>query len=257
MIESLTLRVRHGFSFGITGQSAETYQRILHFSPKAGKLLAGKNAGRFSPPGGYDWLESSSGSGTSPTLLGRLRRNPTDEAAWRDFVARYGPRILQWCRNWKIQEADSQDVTQAVLVKLAQQMRSFEYDPAGSFRGWLKTLTQHALSDFVSARKRSGHGSGDSGVWESLHSVEARIELQKQLEAEFDRELLTEAMARIQLRVAANKWKAFQLTAIDGLSGADAAAQLGMKVATVFTAKSKVQKLVQDEIRKLDRAGAN
>jgi RNA polymerase sigma-70 factor (ECF subfamily) len=202
-------------------------------------------------------MDGASGSLTSPTLLGRLRSNPNDESAWRDFVARYGPKILRWCRNWKLQEADSEDVTQSVLVKLARQMRHFDYDPSGSFRGWLKTLTQHALADFLAARKRTGHGSGDSDVWERLQSVEARTELVKQLEAEYDQELLAEAMARIRLRVAANKWRAFELTAIDGLSGAAAAAQLGMKVATVFTAKSKVQKLIQDEIRKLDRAGPN
>jgi RNA polymerase sigma-70 factor (ECF subfamily) len=202
-------------------------------------------------------MDGASGSLTSPTLLGRLRINPTDESAWRDFVARYGPKILRWCRNWKLQEADSEDVTQSVLVKLARQMRRFDYDPSGSFRGWLKTLTAHALSDFLAARKRTGHGSGDSDVWESLQSVEARTELATQLEAEYDQELLAEAMARIRLRVAVNKWKAFELTAIDGLSGAAAAAQLGMKVATVFTAKSKVQKLIQEEIRKLDRAGPN
>ena len=34
---------------------------------------------------------------TSLTLLGRLRRDPKDQAAWSDFIARYGPRILRWC----------------------------------------------------------------------------------------------------------------------------------------------------------------
>jgi len=39
-------------------------------------------------------------------------------------------------------------------------------------------------------------------------------------------------------------------------SGADVAAALGMKVATVFVARSKVQKMLQEEIRKLEEPEA-
>jgi RNA polymerase sigma-70 factor (ECF subfamily) len=52
--------------------------------------------------------------------------------------------------------------------------------------------------------------------------------------------------------VSGQQWDAFRLTALEGLSGADAAARLGMLVVTVYSAKSKVQKLVRDEIRRLD-----
>jgi RNA polymerase sigma-70 factor (ECF subfamily) len=39
---------------------------------------------------------------------------------------------------------------------------------------------------------------------------------------------------------------------VKGESGAEAAQALGMKVATVFVARSKVQKMLQEEIRKLE-----
>ena len=39
---------------------------------------------------------------------------------------------------------------------------------------------------------------------------------------------------------------------MDGLSGAEAAARLGMKIGAVFVAKSKVQKMLQQEMSKLD-----
>ena len=54
-------------------------------------------------------------SGTRITLLGRLRRDPTNQAAWAEFVDHYGARIYGWCRKWNLQEADAQDVTQNVL----------------------------------------------------------------------------------------------------------------------------------------------
>jgi RNA polymerase sigma-70 factor (ECF subfamily) len=85
-----------------------------------------------------------------------------------------------------------------------------------------------------------------------LHSVEAREDLVHHLEAEFDRELLEEAMARVRLRVAPRTWEAFRLTALEGLSGAEAAERVPMQVAQVFVAKRRVQKMLTAEVAKLE-----
>jgi RNA polymerase sigma-70 factor (ECF subfamily) len=188
-------------------------------------------------------------SGTRITLLGRLRRDPTNPEAWGEFVEHYGAKIYGWCRKWGLQEADAQDVTPNVLLKLAQKLRAFTYDADRSFRAWLKTLTHHALSDFLDGRRRPGLGSGDSGVADMLQSVAARDDLVQQLEAEFDREILAEAM----LRVAPQTWQAFTLTALEGLPGAEAAGRIPMQVAQVFVAKRRVQNMLQEEVAKLDR----
>ncbi|MBI3461486.1 MAG: sigma-70 family RNA polymerase sigma factor [Planctomycetes bacterium] len=189
---------------------------------------------------------------TSVSLLGRVCRDLSDKEAWTEFVRRYGPKIYGWCRAWGLQEADAEDVTQTVLLKLVEKLRTFSYDPAHSFRAWLKTLTHHALSDYLEAFQRPGRGSGDSDVGRLLDTVAAREDLAQQLEQEYDRELLEAAMVRVRLRVSSQRWEAFRLTAVEGLSGAEAARQLNMKVATVFTAKSKVKKLVHEELRKLE-----
>jgi RNA polymerase sigma-70 factor (ECF subfamily) len=181
-----------------------------------------------------------------------LRQDPTDQAAWGRFVELYGPRINAWCRQWNLQEADALDVTQTVLVKLADKLRTFQYDASRSFRSWLKTLTRHAWSDFWDGRRRAERASGGSDVLQVLETVEAREELVRRLEEAFDHELLQEAIARVRLRVAPRTWDAFRLTALEGHSGADTAVQLGMKVATVFVAKSEVQKKLREEIRKLE-----
>ena len=196
---------------------------------------------------------ASEGSGpTSPTLLGRLGRVPADHAAWAEFAERYGRKIYGWCRRWGLQEADAEDVTQDVLLRLARKMRDFSYDPAHSFRAWLKTVTHHAWRDFVEARNRPGAGSGDTAVLEQLQTVQARDDLVGELDGEFDRDLLDEAMARVRVRVQPHTWQAFHLLAVEGRSGAEAAARLGMKVAAVFVARSKVQKMAREEVRKLE-----
>jgi RNA polymerase sigma-70 factor (ECF subfamily) len=189
---------------------------------------------------------------TSTTLLGRLRQAPSDPAAWTEFVQRYGPTIYTWCRQRKLQEADARDVTQDVLLKLGQKMCTFAYDPTRSFRGWLRRLTQHACAELLEHRSRPGKGSGDSRILELLKSVAARDDLVKHLDEVFDRELLEEAMARVRLRVEARTWEAFRLLALERCSGPQAAAAVGMKVATALVAKSKVQKLLRAELRKLE-----
>jgi RNA polymerase sigma-70 factor (ECF subfamily) len=194
-------------------------------------------------------MPHASASITSQTLLGRLRNAPSDQAAWQAFVGRYGPKIYQWCRRWHLQQADAQDVTQTVLLKLAVRMRTFEYDSSRSFRGWLKAVTQGALCDFLTDR-RSSAGPG----FQSLEAIDASETLVEELDDVFDQELLEEAMARVQLRVAPHRWEAFRLTALDGCSGSDAARRLGMPVATVFTTKSKIQRMLQQELQRLDRA---
>jgi RNA polymerase sigma-70 factor (ECF subfamily) len=187
-------------------------------------------------------------------MLAKLRQDPTDQAAWSEFVRRYGPWIYRWCRQWHLPEADAQDVTQNVLLQLAKQMRTFDYDPALSFRGWLKTVTHHAWHRYVKNRGRPGRGSGDSAVLELLQNVTAGEDLAKQIQEGFDREFLQEALVRVQGRVAANTWDAFRLTALEGLSGAAAAARLGIKVATVFVYRGRVQRMLQEELARLETA---
>ncbi|HEV3263502.1 MAG TPA: sigma-70 family RNA polymerase sigma factor [Gemmataceae bacterium] len=198
-------------------------------------------------------MGNSSDSATRVTLLGRLVKDPTNQAAWSEFVDRYGPKIQAWCQEWHLQQADAQDVTQDVLVKLAEKLRDFRYDPSGSFRAWLKTVTHHAWQDFRDSRERAGLGSGDSRVWEILQAVAAPDDLVQRLEKEFDREILEEAMVRVRLRVAPQTWEAFRLLALENLPGTQVAAQLHMKVATVFVARSKVQKMIRQEISKLEQ----
>jgi RNA polymerase sigma-70 factor (ECF subfamily) len=123
------------------------------FAPSAAVTIGDVSAGA-----GHD---GSQAEGTSITLLGRLRQEPADSSAWRDFVARYRPRIVAYCLAFPLQQADAEDVTQAVLVKLIAKMRDFRYDPTQSFRAWLKTVTRNALLDFLDDRRR-GAGAGNS-----------------------------------------------------------------------------------------------
>ena len=188
---------------------------------------------------------------TRVTLLTRLRRDPSDQAGWDEFVERYGRHIYRWCRRWKLQDADAEDVTQDILVKLTQKLRAFAYDPSRSFRGWLKTVAHHAWRDFVDSRRHARRAEGNGRVQELLLTLEAREDLALRLEEAFDLELVDAAEVRVRLRVAPHTWEAFRLLALEGLPVAEVAARVRLQVAMVYVAKSKVQKMLQEEIGKL------
>jgi RNA polymerase sigma-70 factor (ECF subfamily) len=196
----------------------------------------------------------ASDSRTSASLIGRLQNDRTDQQAWEEFVERYGPKVHAWCRRWTANTADVEDVSQAVMLRLLQYLRDWRYNPEQSFRAWLRTITRNAWHDFSRTRARAVPGSGDSAIQDRLESVEAREELVKKLDEAFDLELLEEASARVRLRVKPATWEAFRLMHSEGLSGAAVAERLGMKVATVFVACSKVQKMLHEELQRLEHA---
>jgi DNA-directed RNA polymerase specialized sigma24 family protein len=74
-------------------------------------------------------VDLSAGSVTSTSLLARLQQTPSDQVqvAWTEFVERNGRRIHGWCRQWGLQEADAQDVTQTVRLKLLRAVQTFRY----------------------------------------------------------------------------------------------------------------------------------
>jgi RNA polymerase sigma factor (sigma-70 family) len=189
---------------------------------------------------------------TRVTLLTQLRQDPSDQAGWDEFVERYGRHIYRWCRQWKLQDADAEDVTQDILVKLIQKLRAFTYDPSRSFRGWLKTVAHHAWRDFDDSRRPARRAAGVSQVQELTLTLEAREDLARKLEEAFDLELLEAAKVRVRLRVAPHTWEAFRLMALEGLPVAEVAARVHLQVAMVYVAKSKVQKMLQEEIGKLE-----
>jgi RNA polymerase sigma-70 factor (ECF subfamily) len=201
-------------------------------------------------------MDNACESQTSATLLGRLK-DLGDAQAWKEFVHRYAPRIYRWCRGFGLQDADAQDITQGILVKLAVRLRTFEYDPGGSFRGYLKTVTIRAWRDFVESRQHNGQACGGDQLQSWWEFVEAGDDLAQQLDEEFQRELLSEALARVQLRVDSRTWEVFRLLVFEEQPGTDVARQFRMSLSAVYGIRHRVQAMLREEVRKLEPPDAS
>ncbi len=188
---------------------------------------------------------------TSSSLLLRLAALPPDQDAWRQFTQRYGPCIIRWCGAWGAQDADAEDITQTVLTNLAAKLPGFRYDPARSFRAFLKKVTKDAFRD-AWRRKERRVAAGGSENFRLLSSQEARDDLVSRIEREFDLELLEAAGQAVRQRVEAKTWRAYESTACEGRPAQEVAQALGMTVGGVYRAKSTVLRMLQEELGKLD-----
>ncbi|MCA9063794.1 MAG: sigma-70 family RNA polymerase sigma factor [Planctomycetaceae bacterium] len=190
---------------------------------------------------------------TSVSLLHRIRCDASDPHAWDEFVNRYGRRIFEWCLNRRLQPADAEDVTQNVLLKLANRLGSFEYDPQMTFRGWLRRTTENAVIDFF--RERKSRGEDLKQCITLLDDAAARADLTEQLESAFDLELFEEAKCRVRRRVDSRRWLAWEMIAVRNESGEHVAAELSMKLPSVYSSRYQIQKLIAEEVRQMESEG--
>jgi DNA-directed RNA polymerase specialized sigma24 family protein len=121
-------------------------------------------------------------------------------------------------------------------------MQAFRYDPAQKFRAW---------QDLVRGRRQKAAGEDAASDDDLLQTLAARDDLGARLETAYEQELVEHALDRVRPRVQPT-WEAFHLTAFEELSGAEAAAHLGMAVTSVYKARSNVQRLLQAEVRYLE-----
>jgi RNA polymerase sigma-70 factor (ECF subfamily) len=187
-------------------------------------------------------------SQTGATLFALLE-SPSDSGAWSRFVERYRPIIFRWCKSRGLQDADAEDVTQEVLGKFAKVAGRFIYDPTkAGFRAWLRTVTRHALADLAGEKARAPF-SGDARAQTLLEMLQSADDLEGQLDEELQRELLQRAMSVIRQRVEPKTWRAFELL-VEGRSGNDVARELDLSVAAVYMAKSRIQRMLAEEVRR-------
>lgn len=180
---------------------------------------------------------------TRPSLLLRIR-DPHDADSWRSFVDLYSPLILRYARKRGLQEADAADVAQDVLSQVSRSMRDFQYQPErGRFRDWLGTVVRHRVHRFF--RRESSRPHGVAGDW--INDLPA-AEHDSEWSSAFNAHILEAALESARPHFEDATWEAFRLAWLEQQPAATAAANLGMPVAALYLAKSRVLKRLREEV---------
>jgi hypothetical protein len=100
------------------------------------------------------------------TLLVALLSSSGAEDAWRVFLARYWPRLVEWAKRGDVGRDDAEQIASQVLLKLSCGRALVSFDRGqGRFRPWLRKVVHRVAIDFL--RKRSnvpgsvGRGGGE------------------------------------------------------------------------------------------------
>ncbi len=186
---------------------------------------------------------------TRPSLLVRLR-DPRDQEAWRTFLDLYAPLLYGFGRKNGLQDADAADLTQAVLQAVSGSIGRLDYDPArGTFRGWLFGVARNQLGKWRRSQ-RQPRATGDTDDLQQLAEHPAPEETDW-WEHEYRQQCFRVASERVRPRVNDAAWRSFWQTAVEGRAPGDVAAELGLTLGALYTAKSRVLALIKKEIQNL------
>jgi RNA polymerase sigma-70 factor (ECF subfamily) len=170
-----------------------------------------------------------------------------DAEAWNNFAQRCRQVVSDWCRWHDVQDADVDDLVQETMLVVMARMPDFRHVGRGSLRGWLRGIAWRcwcrAIADADPSRLnelRIRHRKSADDI----------AELEAAYEQLFELDCLQKAMAIVQGKVSATTWQAFQLTALEGVSGNDASEKLGLTPDAVYSSRARVQRLITIELRR-------
>jgi RNA polymerase sigma-70 factor (ECF subfamily) len=177
---------------------------------------------------------------TRHSLLFRARTG--DEGAWRDLCELYRPLVAGWLRRQSVPDADLDDLVQEIFLAVVRGLPSFSHSGRrGAFRSWLRTIAYNYSCDYWKSPARRMVASGDDAARSALGLLEdPGSPLNRYWDEEHDRYVLRCLFEAVKLEFEPTTVRAFQLVALDGASGAQAAGELGISLTAVYIARSRV-----------------
>jgi RNA polymerase sigma-70 factor (ECF subfamily) len=184
---------------------------------------------------------------TRQSLL--LRAQNGEQDAWKDLTDLYRPLIIGWLQRQGVPARDLDDLSQEVLLSVVKHLPTFEHTGRrGAFRSWLRTIVCSRTSDYWRSAERGHQADGGSGATAALQQIaDPNSDLNRRWDEEHDRYVLDCLLDLVQEEFEPSTVRAFRRLALDGASGAEVAAELGLSGAAVYMAKSRVLQRIRQE----------
>jgi RNA polymerase sigma-70 factor (ECF subfamily) len=184
---------------------------------------------------------------TQHSLLLRAQAGETN--AWKDLTDLYRPLIIGWLNRQGVPAGDLEDLSQDVLLSVVKHLPTFAHSGhRGAFRSWLRTIVCSRTADYWRAADSAATASGGSGASAALQQIaDPDSALNRQWEEEHDRYVVGCLLDLVEEEFEPATLRAFRRLALDGASGALVAEELGLSVAAVYVAKSRVLQRVRQE----------
>lgn len=174
-----------------------------------------------------------------------------DPVAWSRLVDTFGGIVYRWCRISGVAQADSPDLVQDVFASVARGISGFEREKReGSFRSWLATITRNRVRDHF--RKQAAHerAAGGTDAWRRLEQQAESVD-ETISGDQIENLLVKKVLHQVEAEFEPSTWAAFWKTAVEARTGAEVAEELGMTLAAVYKAKSRVLGRLRDRLGEL------
>jgi RNA polymerase sigma-70 factor, ECF subfamily len=190
-------------------------------------------------------IEDSRGDASNPssitsTLLERIRTRQPE--AWQRLVNLYTPVVYHWCRQYDVPRDDAPDLVQEVFAAVARHIGDFRRNrPGDSFTAWLRTITRNKIRNYFSSRRGRPVAQGGTDAQERLLQVPEMPDPSETGDPGVVNGLVVPiGLDLVQAEFENRTWEAFWRAVVDEQSPAQIAADLGMSIPAVYTAKSRV-----------------
>ena len=195
---------------------------------------------------------------TRASLLARMK-NPEDQRSWEDFFNTYSRMIYGLATRSGLSDAEAQDVLQETIIKVAEKMPGFQYDPAiGSFKSWLLTIARSRIVDSHRRRQReqarivsSAHPSSGTVAVERIADP-ASLNLDAIWEQQWMEGLVEAATDRVRRRVSPKQFQLYDCNVRKQWPAEKVARLLGVTAAQVHLAKHRITHLIKQQIRHVE-----
>lgn len=184
---------------------------------------------------------------TRHSLLVRARAGSAE--AWQLLTDLYRPLIAGWLRRHGASPQDVDDLTQDVLITVVTHLAKFDHSGRpGAFRAWLRTLAINRVRNLWRSTNGRQVGTGGNDFQKLAGQLEdPSEELSRRWDEEHDRYLLRCLLDLVEREFEPATMRAFRRLTLDGVCAADVARELGISVAAVYVAKSRVLKRIREE----------
>ncbi len=184
---------------------------------------------------------------TRQSLL--IRTQTGEENAWKDLTELYRPLILSWLNRQGVPPGDLEDLSQEVLLSVVKYLPSYQHSgQRGAFRSWLRTIVCSRSTDYWRALDAATQAQGGSSATAALQQIaDPDSDLNRKWDEEHDHYVLNCLLDLVEQEFEPITLQAFRRLALDGISGAEAAQELGLSVTAVYIAKSRVLARIRQE----------
>lgn len=187
------------------------------------------------------------------SFIARLRSN--DQAAWFELWETFGPVVRAQLTRWgrgRIGSETVRDLSQETLAALSESIDRYDPRRGARFSTWLLAIAKHVLGDEMDRRlaQKRGRNRRPASLDEAW-MISAASTADEHYEAAVFRAKVEAAIRLVERDADFTDFAIYRMRVLEGRSGRDVAAALGISEPTVSRRLARVRDALRQRLRQV------